>query len=63
MPIKGRIPNYMPDIEIKFKVTIKLSEKWASTMSTEELINYIKDKLNEALGFRGQIKKLSVVNE
>lgn len=53
----------MPDIEIKFKVTLKLSEKWASTMSTDELINYIKDRLNESLGFRGKIKKLSVVNE
>lgn len=52
----------MPDIEIKFKVTLKLSEKWASTMSTEELINYIKNKLNESLGAKGEIKKLSVVN-
>ncbi len=53
----------MPDIEIKFKVTLKLNEKWASTMSTEELISYIKDKLNESLGFIGKIKSLSVVNE
>jgi len=53
----------MPDIEIKFKLTLKLNEKWASAMSTEELINYIKDKLNESLRFRGEIKKLSVVNK
>lgn len=55
--------NHMPDIEIKFKLTLKLSEKWAGTMSTEELINHIKYKLNESLGFRGKVKKLSVVNE
>jgi hypothetical protein len=53
----------MPDIEIKFKLTLKLSEKWADTMSTDELINFIREKLNESLGFRGKIKKLSVVNE
>ncbi len=53
----------MPDIEIKFKLTLRLSEKWAGTMSTEELINYIKDKLNKSLGLRGKIKKLNVVNE
>jgi len=53
----------MPDIEIKLKLTLKLSEEWASNMSTEELINYIKDKLNESLRMRGQIKKLAVVDK
>jgi hypothetical protein len=53
----------MPDIEIKFKMTLELSETWANTLSTEELINYVKNKLNESLGTKGKIKKLSVVNE
>jgi NAD+--asparagine ADP-ribosyltransferase len=53
----------MQDIEIKFKLTLRLSEKRAGTMSTDELINYIKDKLNESLGSRGKVSKLSVVNE
>ena len=53
----------MPDIEIKLKLTLKLSEKWAGAMSTEELINYIKEKLNKSLGVKGKIKKLNVVNE
>ena len=61
--LKGRISKHMPDIEIKLKLTLKLSEKWADAMSTEELINFIKDKLNKSLGLRGKIKKLSVVNE
>ncbi len=52
----------MPDIEIKFKITLKLSEAWADTLSTEELIDYVKNKLNESLGTKGEIKKLSVVD-
>jgi hypothetical protein len=53
----------MPDIEIILKLTLKLSEDWANTMSTEELINYIKDELNESLKLRGKIKKLAVVDK
>jgi len=53
----------MPDIEIKFKMTLKLSESWADTLSTEELIDYIKNKLNESLRAKGEIKKLSVVDK
>jgi len=53
----------MPDIEIKFKLTLKLSEKWASTMSTEELISYIRDKFNESLRLKGEIKKLSLLDK
>lgn len=53
----------MPDIEIKFKLTLKLNEKWAGTMNTEELINYIKDKLNQSLQLKGEIKKLSLIDK
>jgi hypothetical protein len=52
----------MPDIEIKFKMTLELSETWANTLSTEELIDYVKSKLNESLGTKGEIKKLSIVD-
>lgn len=51
----------MPEIEIKFKATLRLDEKWASNQTTEELIEYIKTRINSSLGFRGQIKKLSLV--
>ena len=51
----------MPGIEIKFKATLKLDEKWASTQTTEELIEYIKYRINGSLGFRGQVKKLAIV--
>ena len=53
----------MPEIEIKFKATLKLDEKWADRQTTEELIEYIKAKINSSLGFRGQVKKLSLVTK
>ena len=51
----------MPSIELKFKVTLELNEKWAGNQTTEELVDYIKARLNSSLGFRGQIKKVNVV--
>ena len=53
----------MQEIEIKFKATLKLDEKWAGRQTTEELIEYIKAKINSSLGFRGQVKKLSLVTK
>jgi hypothetical protein len=53
----------MPEIEIKFKATLKLDEKWASTQTTEELIEYIKYRINGSLGFRGRVKKLAIVSK
>ena len=52
----------MPEIEIKFKATLKLDEKWASTQTTEELIEYLKYRINNSLGLRGQVKKLAIVS-
>ena len=51
----------MPNIELKFKVTLELNEKWASNQTTEEVVDNIKARLNSSLGFRGQIKKVNVV--
>ncbi|MFC1848377.1 hypothetical protein ACFLXV_03610 [Chloroflexota bacterium] len=51
----------MRNIELKFKVTLELNEKWAGNQTTEELVDYIKARLNSSLGFRGQIKKLNLV--
>ena len=51
----------MQDITIKFKVTVQLDEKWASHLTTEEIIEYLKARMNSSLGFRGKIKKLNVV--
>jgi hypothetical protein len=53
----------MPDIEIILKLTLKLSEEWVDTVSTEELIDFIKDELNKSLRLRGKIRKLAVVDK
>jgi len=53
----------MPEIEIKFKATLKLDEKWVGKQTTEQLMEYIKAKINSSLGFRGQVKKLTVVSK
>ena len=55
--------NLMPEIEIKVKVTLKLDEKWADGLTTEELIEYIKERINSSMGDKGQVKKLSLVTK
>ena len=47
--------------QITFKVTLNLDENWASHLSKDELVEYLKARLNSSLGFRGQIKRFSVV--
>jgi hypothetical protein len=53
--------DHMHNIELKFKVTLDLDGKWASNQTTEELVEYIKTRMNSSLGFRGQIKKVTLV--
>lgn len=48
--------NYM-----SAKVTLNLDEKWASNFTPEELSDYIKTRLEWALGFRGNVKKVKPV--
>ena len=52
----------MPNIDVTFEVTLALDEGWVSNHTREELIGFIRDRLNTSLGFRGQIKKFKVVN-
>ena len=40
------------------KVTLNLDEKWASNFEPAELSDYIKTRLEWALGFRGNVKKV-----
>jgi hypothetical protein len=46
---------------IAAKVTLHLDEKWASNFETAELADYIKTRLEWALGFRGYVKKVKTV--
>ena len=50
----------MDNSEIKVRVTLKLDEKWASNLSREELIEFIKVKLENSLGFRGRVEEVKV---
>ena len=48
----------MDSNQIRLKVTVELDEKWASNLSREEVLEYLKDRFNYSLGFRGWVKKL-----
>ena len=50
----------MTDIkQLKLKITLDLDEKWAENFSSEELLEYLKARVNYSLGFRGQVKKMT----
>ena len=43
-------------------VTLELDGQWASSQDKDSLIDYLKNKLNSTLGFRGQIKRFRIVD-
>lgn len=49
--------------KIAVRVTLELDEKWASNLTTEEIIDYIKTRINSSLGFKGAVKKFRVVGD
>ena len=48
--------------EITVKVTLELDPKWASNLSPEEVVEYVKSRLSSSLGFKDQLKKFTVVS-
>jgi len=46
--------------EITLKITLNMDEEWVNNQGRDEAIEYVKDKLNSILSFRGHIKKLRV---
>lgn len=52
----------MRNIEIQLEVMLELDEMWASNQTADELIDYIRDRMDSSLGFRGQIRSLNVVS-
>jgi len=48
----------MENSHIPAKVTLHLDAKWASNFEPQELSEYIKTRLDWALGFRGYVKKV-----
>lgn len=51
----------MDNNQIMFKVTLNLDENWASHLSKDTLIAYLKARLNGSIGFRGQVEGFSLV--
>jgi hypothetical protein len=49
--------------EITFRVTLSLDETWANNQTEDEVVGYIRDRLNTSLGFRGEIKRLRVIKK
>ena len=43
-------------------MTIKLDEKWANNLNEEELKEFIKLRVDNSLGFRGQVENVRVSN-
>lgn len=44
--------------QIEFRVTMELEERWARNLGREELQEYLRIRLDRALGFRGRVKKI-----
>ena len=53
----------MSNNEVTLRVTLELDEKWASHLTREELAEYIRERLNSSLGFRGQVKRFRLLND
>ncbi|MEE8471278.1 MAG: hypothetical protein V3S51_08110 [Dehalococcoidia bacterium] len=50
----------MDNNQITFRVTLELHADWANSLTQEELVEFIRDRLNGSLGFRGEVKKINV---
>ena len=53
----------MSNSEVTVRFTLSLDEKWASHLTREELAEYIKERLNSSLGFRGQVKRFRLLSD
>jgi len=53
----------MSNKEVTLRVTLVLDEKWTSHLTREELAEYIKERLNSSLGFRGRVKRFRLISQ
>ncbi|MEE9400549.1 MAG: hypothetical protein V3V32_00870 [Dehalococcoidia bacterium] len=53
----------MSNKEVTLRVTLVLDEKWASHLTRDELAEYVKERLNSSLGFRGQVKRFRLLSD
>jgi hypothetical protein len=48
--------------DVTIRVKLRLNEVWASNLSRDELVAYIRQRLKSSLGFRAQIKELRLTS-
>lgn len=51
----------MDNGKITFRMTLSLDKEWAENQDSDELIDFVKNRLDYTLGFRGRIKSIRVV--
>ena len=47
--------------EMKLSITLELDEEWAGNHDESELVEYLRHKWSTDLGFRGEVRRLSIV--
>ena len=52
----------MDNKHVTVNVTIEMNEEWASSLDREELKEYIKMRLDYAMGFRGRVHRIRLRN-
>ncbi len=53
----------MDSNKIIIKMTLELDKTWASNHAKDELLEFIRDKVNTSLGFRGEVKRFNAVSK
>ena len=48
-------------MQLNLKVKLELDDQWVSHQTHEELLEYIRERMNSSLGFRGQVEMLKEV--
>ena len=51
----------MSNSEVSITMTLKLDEEWSQHQDEDELVDYLRARIDSSLGFRGRIKRLRLV--
>ena len=46
--------------KFEVRLLIRLNSRWASHLTDDEIRDYIQQRLNSSLGFRGQVKEFAM---
>ena len=48
--------------EVNVKLTLRLNGTWASEYSDKELVDYLRQRVDTVLGFRGEVNRVTVAS-